>query len=118
VRFLGNPGIATPGSAFQVKKNRKGKLNGREVLVAEAGADGDALAADSTATAEYGSAGLGLHARAKAVCLHTVAAVRLKCALGHGNALLFPLKNLRYDSKPEYIASCARNPAPLSSNTR
>jgi hypothetical protein len=45
------------------------------------------------------------------VRFHTVAAVGLKCALGHENALLFPLKNLRFDSISEYIASWARNPA-------
>jgi hypothetical protein len=38
------------------------KRNGRNDLVAEAGADGYALAARGTAAAQYGSACLGLHA--------------------------------------------------------
>jgi hypothetical protein len=42
---------------------------------------------------------LGLHARAEAVRLHAVAAIGLKCALGHENALLFPVQNLRLDGK-------------------
>jgi hypothetical protein len=65
--------------------------NSDNALVAEAGAHCNALAANGTATAQYSSAGLGLHARAEPVCFHTVAAVGLKCALGHGIALLFPL---------------------------
>jgi hypothetical protein len=83
-------------------------------LVAVTGADGNTLAANRAAAAEYGCAGLGLHARAKSVRLHTVAAVGLKCALGHRNALLFPIENLAFDSISEYIATCVRNPAPTS----
>jgi hypothetical protein len=93
------------------QKNGKGKLIGGEGLVAVAGAYSNALTADGPAAAQYSSAGCGLHARPKPVCFHTVAAVGLKCALGHGNALLFPLKNLRFDSISEYTASRARNPA-------
>jgi hypothetical protein len=59
-------------------------------LVAEASADGDALAALSTAAAEHGGSALGLHAGPKAVGLDALAAVRLKRALRHGNALLNP----------------------------
>jgi len=33
------------------------------------------------------------------VCLDTLAAIRLKCALGHKNALLFPKENLRLYGK-------------------
>jgi hypothetical protein len=33
--------------------------------------------------------------------LHTLAAIRLKCALGHKNALLFPKENLRLDGKSQ-----------------
>ena len=90
-------------SAFRIKQI--GGQNGRKVLVAEAGAHCNAPAADSTATAQYGGARLGLHARPEPMCFHTVAAIRLKCALGHGNALLFPLENLRFDSISEYIAA-------------
>jgi hypothetical protein len=97
---------------------RKRGLDGGEALVAEAGADCNTLAANGAAAAQHGCAGLGLHARPEAVCLHTVAAVGLKCALGHGNALLFPLKNLRFDSIFEYIATCARNPARGSRSLR
>ena len=63
-------------------------------LVAEAGADGDALAALGTAAAEDGGAALGLHAGAEAVGLHAAVTVGLKCALGHGIALLILMENL------------------------
>jgi hypothetical protein len=85
--------------------------NSENALVAEASAYGNALAANSAAAAQHGSAGLGLHARAEAVCFHTVAAVGLKCALRHGNALLFPLENLCFRSISEYSARRARKPA-------
>jgi hypothetical protein len=81
-------------------KNRR--QNGRRGLVAEACADGYALAANGAAAAENGCAGLGLHARAETVCLHALAAIGLKCALGHGYALLFPSSicvNLHLDGK-------------------
>jgi hypothetical protein len=80
-------------------------------LVAEASTDGNALAANGTATAQYCCAGLGLHARPKSVRLHTVAAVGLKCALGHENALLFPIEDVAFDSISEYIVRRVRNPA-------
>jgi len=57
-------------------------------LVAEASADGHAFAALCATAAEHGGAALGLHAGPKAVSLNALAAVGLKCALGHGNALL------------------------------
>jgi hypothetical protein len=75
------------------------RRGGKRELVAEAGADGHALAADGATAAENGCAGLGLHARAEAVGFHALAAVGLKCALGHENALLFPKENLRLDGK-------------------
>lgn len=62
--------------------------------IAITGADRDALAANGAATAQHGRASLGLHARAKAVGLGAMAAVWLKCALGHGNALLLLFENL------------------------
>src|ERR1035441_8906481 len=65
------------------------QLGGRG-LVAEAGADGHALAADGAAAAEHGGAGIGLHAGAETVGFHALAAIGLKCALGHKNALLLP----------------------------
>jgi hypothetical protein len=74
------------------------QIDGRR-LVAEAGAYGDTLAADGATTAQHGCAGLGLHARTKTVRLDAFAAIGLKCALGHENALLFPLTNLRLDGK-------------------
>jgi hypothetical protein len=106
-------GTGATFSAFRIGRegNRKRALNGGEALVAEAGAHCNALAADGAAAAQHGSAGLGLHARPESVSLHTVAAVGLKCALGHRNALLFLLKNLRFDSISEYIAGRVRNPA-------
>jgi hypothetical protein len=63
-------------------------------LVAVTGADGNTLAALRTAAAENGSASLGLHAGAEAVGLHAAVTVGLKCALGHGIALLILLENL------------------------
>jgi len=66
------------------------KPDGREGLVAETSADSDAFAPDGAAAIQYGCAGLGLHTRTETVCLHTVVAIGLKCALGHRNALLFP----------------------------
>jgi hypothetical protein len=81
---------------------REGRAEGVRSLVAEACADGDALAADGAAAAEHGSACFGLHARPESVYFYTAVAVRLKCALGHGNALLFALKNLRFDSEVKY----------------
>jgi hypothetical protein len=53
-------------------------------------ADGYTLAASGTATAQHGSPALGFHAGTEAVLLHAAVAIGLKCALGHGNALLFP----------------------------
>jgi hypothetical protein len=64
----------------------------RRGLVAEASADRNALAARRTATVQHCGAALGLHTRAKSVRLYTAMAVRLKCALGHRNALLFSLE--------------------------
>jgi hypothetical protein len=64
------------------------KQNGWRRLVAEAGADGDAFTANGAAAAEHGGAGFGLHPRAKAVSLNALAAIGLKCALGHEIALL------------------------------
>jgi hypothetical protein len=58
------------------------------MLVAEAGADSHTLAADGATAAQHGCAALGLHPRAKAVSLNPLAAIGLKCALGHKNALL------------------------------
>jgi len=60
----------------------------RRGLVAISGADGDALAASGATAAEHGGAAFGLHAGAEAVSLHAAVTVRLKRALGHGNALL------------------------------
>jgi hypothetical protein len=59
-------------------------------LVAVSGADADALASGRTAAAEHGGTALGLHPRTEAVLLDAAAAVGLKCALGHVNALLNP----------------------------
>jgi hypothetical protein len=65
----------------------------RQGLIAESRADGDALAADGAAAAEYGCPGLGLHASAEAMGFHAFASIGLKCALGHENGLLFPEKS-------------------------
>jgi hypothetical protein len=63
-------------------------INAWHRLVAEASAHGHSLAANGAAAAQHGSAAFGLHSRAKSVRLNALAAVRLKCALGHENALL------------------------------
>ena len=68
-------------------------------LVAEASADSYALAANGTTTAQYGCAALGLHPGAKTVGLDALTAIGLKCALGHGNALLYSCGNLRLNGK-------------------
>jgi len=86
-------GTVTARNAFQLESN------GRKGLVAETGADGHTLAADGAAAAEYGCASLGFHTRPETVCFHAVAAIGLKCALGHGCALLLPLENLCLDGK-------------------
>ena len=92
------PGRARSGTVSSRPQFRL-KLNGRKGLVAEAGADGNALAADGATAVQHGRAALGLHSRAETVRLHAFAAIGLKCALGHENALLFPKENLRLDGK-------------------
>jgi hypothetical protein len=57
-------------------------------LVAEAGGDGNLVAALGAATAQNGSTCLGGHAAEEAVDLRTVAAVGLECALRHGRNFL------------------------------
>jgi hypothetical protein len=84
---------ATECGAFRIKPD------GREGLVAETSADSNALAPDGATAVQHGCAGLGLHSRAETMCLHTVAAIGLKCALGHEYALLFPERNLSLDGK-------------------
>jgi hypothetical protein len=79
--------------------NERRVREGRRELVAEASADGNALATDGAAAAEHGSAGFGLHTCAEAVSFHALAAIRLKCALGHGIALLFSEENLCLSGK-------------------
>src|ERR1035438_8787583 len=78
---------------------QRSRQTGGQGLVAETGAHRDAPAAYGAAAAQHGSAGLGLHARAETVRLHAFAAIGLKCALGHENALLFLLENLCLDGK-------------------
>jgi hypothetical protein len=63
-------------------------------LVAEAGADGDLVTALGAAAGKNSGATLGLHARAETMGLGTVTAVRLKCALGHGTALLIVYRKM------------------------
>ena len=52
-------------------------------LVAESGADGNALAALCAAAIEYGGSALGLHARTESVLLRALTPVRLESAIGH-----------------------------------
>ena len=58
------------------------------MLVAETGADGDALAAFGAAAREDGLSALGLHPRTEAVGLGTAPAVRLKRTFGHETGAL------------------------------
>jgi len=88
-----------PKPDVQPEAHESGSNKAAVGLVAEAGADGNALATDGAAAAEYGCAGLGLHAGTEAVCLDALAPIGLKCALGHGDALLFPCGNLRLNGK-------------------
>ena len=96
------------------------------MLVAEAGADSHALAPDGATAAQHGGAALGLHPRAEPVGLDAAAAIGLKCALGHVNALLFPLENLRLDGKiqvyrrlaQESSAKCMGNKRTLPSSSK
>jgi hypothetical protein len=66
--------------------------------VAMPGTDRDALAPGGAAATEHGGAGFGLHARPEAVHFRTVAAVGLKCTLGHGDPLLFSKENLLFSN--------------------
>jgi hypothetical protein len=96
--FMAVPKSASAGSdlkRYPLRLKQKRQAN----LVAESSAHGHANAAYAAAAAEHGCAGLGLHAGAEPVGFHALAAVGLKCALGHGNALLYPLKDLRLDGK-------------------
>jgi hypothetical protein len=82
------PREALPGTAkyrWRVPDQRERQTG----LVAETGAYSNAFATDGTATAQYGCASLGLHARAETMGFHTTATIGLKCALGQKNALLF-----------------------------
>ncbi|HTB99001.1 MAG TPA: hypothetical protein VK716_18475 [Terracidiphilus sp.] len=79
-------------------------------LVAESGADADTLTAGRTAAAEDGCAALGLHPRTKAVLFYAAAAVGLKCALWHENALLNPVKNCALSASIQCIACWVLNP--------
>jgi len=92
------PKSASAGSdlkRYPLRLKQKRQAN----LVAESSAHGHANAAYAAAAAEHGCAGLGLHARAEPVGLDTLTAIGLKCALGHGNALLYPMENSRLDGK-------------------
>jgi hypothetical protein len=86
------------------------------------GADRNALAAHGAAAAEHGGTGLGLHALPKAVRFHPATAVRLKCAFGHRDPLLYFQKNLRkksaYVQLFEYILGGVENPARTRSEPR
>jgi hypothetical protein len=55
----------------------------RERLVAEAGGDGDLVAALGATAVEDGGSGLGGHANEEAMDLATATAVGLESALGH-----------------------------------
>jgi hypothetical protein len=81
--------LAQPSIALGKKPQLRIPRASWNLLVAVAGTHGDALAALGAATRKHGCSCLGLHPRQKAVCLRPMAAVRLKCALGHSTALLY-----------------------------
>jgi len=56
---------------------------GKKDLLAEAGFHRDPLTPLGAAAGKHLLAALGLHARAKAVRLRSLAPVRLECTLGH-----------------------------------
>jgi hypothetical protein len=85
---MANAGASKPERMAEMSPRLK--QNRRQTLVAEACAYRHTLAADGTTAAQHGCAALGLHTRAETVRLHASAAIGLKCALGHENALLFP----------------------------
>jgi hypothetical protein len=64
------------------------------LLVAEAGADRDLVTAFGATAGEHSSAALGLHTGTETVGLGPVTTVGLKCALGHGTALLLMTRNV------------------------
>ena len=73
----------TTGLTFAAAAGTGVQAAAQTILVAETSADGNASAALSAATAKYSGSALGLHAGAKAMSLDSLAAVGLKCALGH-----------------------------------
>ena len=93
-------GRATIAQIHSGSNKGRRQIGGRG-SVAEAGADGHTLTADGAAAAEDGSAAVGLHAGAETVGFHALAAIGLKCALGHRNALLSPLEYLRLNGKTQ-----------------
>jgi hypothetical protein len=93
--FAGMAMIARSLAGFNKERRRIGGHRS----IAEAGADAHALAAGGAAAAEHCGPGIGLHAGAKAVGFHSLAAIGLKRALGHKNILLIPDENLCLDGK-------------------
>jgi len=81
------------------KRGASSAMRSSTPSVAIACADRNPFAARGAAAAQHGCAGLGLHARPESVFLHAAAAIRLKCALGHRIALLFPFLFLRLVGK-------------------
>src|ERR1700690_3726765 len=92
---------------------------GRTLVVAEAGAYGDLVAAFGAPAAENGCARLGLHAGKKPVCLRAMAAVGLEGTLRHSTRLLLKLFAVatvsEYTSKSLYTQlKCGRRSLPES----
>src|SRR5260370_4912525 len=97
------------GGNGPISANREPATWGK--VVAEAGADGNTAATLRAAAAEHGGSALGLHAGPKAVGLDALAAVGLKCALGHGSALLNPFVEIcALTASFKYTADSLWNP--------
>ena len=83
----------------RVATGQRTKKRASRKLVAESCADSDALASLGSTAAKHSGSALGLHAGSEAVSLDALAAVGLKCALGHRNALLSFCGNLCLNGK-------------------
>jgi hypothetical protein len=71
------------GKLLGIREKLRGLHAARNHLIAEAGFHRDPFAPFSAAAGQYLLAALGLHARAKSMCLDSLAPVGLECTLGH-----------------------------------
>ena len=79
-------------------------------LVAVASTYRNALAALGPAAGKYCRSGFGLHSGQKTVGLRPMAAVRLKCALGHDAALLISVEKFCLEASFKYNGFSPKGP--------